>query len=1289
MKRFVAVFLIFILIFSFTTPSYATTLIGGLEQVKPTDPLSPSNPFPSRGVDDDFNSDGGENPEVSGLTKRIVDIFNKIFEISVSWLTWIICKMPTVDGSVWAQQNYFQLSFFDSNPSGFAGEIQGVIGSLYNALRYMVAAIYVVILVYLGIRMILSSIGKQKAHYKDLLKYWLTGLLLLFAFHWVMAFAIWTSDTFTKMFADVGVDQVNAVAKSLDATNIVGMKGTPDSVTDAIVAIICKDGGSNLFSLLTYPLRGIYLIALLCFGIFISLTYIKRLFTIALLLVLFPLVVLSYVFDKIGDRRAQTFGIWLKEFMTNVFVQPIHAFLLMIISFLLSLEIVTTPIIGPIIALLLLGLLPVGEKQIKQLFQISSNMGAGSGGLAGAMGTLAHASQVAKNAKALGAKATSSLSEKIAKTKNKIAIRDENKKAMDKANESAKKWLNANKDSGKSKKELKEGMRKARAESWERTKNSAGYKLRMKALGQKPGSLSNDLKSGLVGQKMSNSLKKFHDDVKANGFKDVTKNKIESLGKKLGNKFSIHDAYTKGYNKGGISDKASRIRGGIEVGKHVAGQSLKGAGKLAGKAIKGAGKTAAFAGKVLSIPVGAGFGLAQGIASAKELEDLITNPAAGLLVGTASGMMMSEAFSKTLTKNNKLPDELKEADILLNAKFSNLSPAEKEKLATAVGLSKNETNMLTEDNRDYITKKLETRKMLAKRGLNYKGVYADAFDEDAFGVSDLQSGRDPYTGEKLNVSDYESKQTKDALYMKSKKTGQIFRLKGHGNKNASNSIQEWYNNDMDLDKYTNNAIEKATKMVNDLNGDGIGASNSVFFTQKQYNERLAEEVYSAKQGAKAHVSALENLANSPYNIMSTKQAEYVSAAEANFHTVEAARNGLNANTWTEVCASYTTYADNLTNGTLSTNDITNKVIALEQAKMPFSLETICQNAGCDYNIFKQGGATETQVAQIAQAVQQEYQSAPADIQQTVTANVIDMENKANATIQTMVENGTLSRESINLATSTATGGNFTDITTQSSKLSQFLSTSSIETKNNMIHLSNNQQYAEVTTTPYAPTIVTAQKNGQITTPVNISNIPGNVTQIFGTCQNTAVQTEVFRDPSTGNSKMKISSVESPSKFVIVDTDMESSSNSTTVYAGDLSIGANGEITLQRSEDEVAVYNTTQEQPKETFGDITLDDIRSWTGTSSTNFTLVRNEDICVILDSNNKVIAIRQGLESIGQLKQPKIFYVEANGNELEVTGPTSTTHDTIIRAHCNTYGRSIQQSNPEEYSLLNRLFRK
>ena len=68
---------------------------------------------------------------------------------------------------------------------------------------------------------------------------------------------------------------------------------------------------------------------------------------------------------------------------------------------------------------------------------------------------------------------------------------------------------------------------------------------------------------------------------------------------------------------------------------------------------------------------------------------------------------------------------------------------------------------------------------------------------------------------------------------------------------------------------------------------------------------------------------------------------------------------------------------------------------------------------------------------------------------------------------------------------------------------------------------------------------------------------------------------------------------------------------------------------------------------------------------------------------------VRQGLESIGRLSQPRIFYVEADGNDLVVSGPTSDSHDTFVRSICKTYGYGIQQSNPDEYSLINRLFGK
>ena len=53
--------------------------------------------------------------------------------------------------------------------------------------------------------------------------------------------------------------------------------------------------------------------------------YYKRAFMLAFLITLFPLVAMTYVLDKMGDKKAQSFEIWFKEFIVNVIVQLFHA----------------------------------------------------------------------------------------------------------------------------------------------------------------------------------------------------------------------------------------------------------------------------------------------------------------------------------------------------------------------------------------------------------------------------------------------------------------------------------------------------------------------------------------------------------------------------------------------------------------------------------------------------------------------------------------------------------------------------------------------------------------------------------------------------------------------------------------------------------------------------------------------------------------------------------------------------------------------------------------------------
>ena len=53
--------------------------------------------------------------------------------------------------------------------------------------------------------------------------------------------------------------------------------------------------------------------------------YYKRLMNFAFLVTIYPIVMIMYPIDKVGDGSAQSFSKWLNEIMMNVFMQIFHA----------------------------------------------------------------------------------------------------------------------------------------------------------------------------------------------------------------------------------------------------------------------------------------------------------------------------------------------------------------------------------------------------------------------------------------------------------------------------------------------------------------------------------------------------------------------------------------------------------------------------------------------------------------------------------------------------------------------------------------------------------------------------------------------------------------------------------------------------------------------------------------------------------------------------------------------------------------------------------------------------
>ena len=85
-----------------------------------------------------------------------------------------------------------------------------------------------------------------------------------------------------------------------------------------------------------------------------------------LLIAVSPLIIITYSIDKAGDGKAQVFSSWLKEFIVNALIQPLHALIYLI--FVLSAN--TIAIQAPLVALALLMAMGTVERMVKVVFDL-------------------------------------------------------------------------------------------------------------------------------------------------------------------------------------------------------------------------------------------------------------------------------------------------------------------------------------------------------------------------------------------------------------------------------------------------------------------------------------------------------------------------------------------------------------------------------------------------------------------------------------------------------------------------------------------------------------------------------------------------------------------------------------------------------------------------------------------------------------------------------------------------------------------------------------------------------
>lgn len=238
--------------------------------------------------------------------------------------------------------------------SAAGGELQKVISSWYKAFRNIAIVGLLSVLVYLGIRILISSTATDKAKYKESLKDWAVALCLVFVIHFIMSGILMATSAFNNLFG-ASIDEgiiVKTTASDGDSltfkTNLIGLarfKAQGDQWQDATVYTI------------------IYL-ALVIYTVIFTVIYFKRFLWMAFFTMIAPLVALTYPIDRAGDGHAQAFNLWFKEYTMNAILQPVH--LILYTVFVSSAIDLATD--NPIYAIVAIAFLLPAEKFIKKMF---------------------------------------------------------------------------------------------------------------------------------------------------------------------------------------------------------------------------------------------------------------------------------------------------------------------------------------------------------------------------------------------------------------------------------------------------------------------------------------------------------------------------------------------------------------------------------------------------------------------------------------------------------------------------------------------------------------------------------------------------------------------------------------------------------------------------------------------------------------------------------------------------------------------------------------------------------
>ena len=387
-SKILIIILIFIMIFNFSYPTVYATSTGSTTSGS-TSSSSSSNPDLGTAVD-------------FGLGLLINPIIMLAYWIGEGLLL-LTNAMGANEGETVTPETILfnkleltKINFFDSSGgTDFSAKLQENIASWYYVMRTIAIIASLCVLIYIAIRMATSTVASDKAEYKRMLMDWAVGFVLIFVLHYIIILVINGNNLIVNVLAESIRD-----SSSGDLTNFI--KQVADQINWA--QEVSKTLTATFIFLI---LVGITLAFLLM--------YIKRMIVVAFLIIIAPLITITYAIDKVGDSKSQALDSWLKEFVWTVLIQPFHCVIYIVFASVVIDALDVNNLSSSILAIMSLIFILQAEDIVKKIFGIQAdNIGKMSSSFAMAAGGALVASKFAGKGAAKGAGAVSKGAGKVA-----------------------------------------------------------------------------------------------------------------------------------------------------------------------------------------------------------------------------------------------------------------------------------------------------------------------------------------------------------------------------------------------------------------------------------------------------------------------------------------------------------------------------------------------------------------------------------------------------------------------------------------------------------------------------------------------------------------------------------------------------------------------------------------------------------------------------------------------------------------------------------------------------------